>query len=106
MPGAEQAEPADVQPRAPQPLQGVMGLQGAPEESLEQQHHGNLHSQRKPGENEGNAPKPPTNAALLLTCSCQGGSALPELQRALALVSVYVQLTQKALGFGLNHSYQ
>lgn len=42
-------------------------------------------------------------AALLLTCSSQGGSALPELQRGLGLVSVYVQFTHKALGFGLNH---
>lgn len=104
--GVEQAEPADIQPRAPQQLQSLMGLQGALEERLKQQRHGNLDSQRKTGGNEGNPPKPPRNAALLLTCSAQDGSALPEPQTGLALVCVYVQFTQKALGFGLNHCYQ
>lgn len=104
--GVEQLEPAHVQPRAQQQLQSPMGLQGPSEESLEQQHHGNLDSQRKTGQNEGNAPHNLRAAALLLPWSSQDGSALPEAQRGLGLLSVYVQFTKKAPGFGLNHCYQ
>lgn len=69
LPGVEQAEAADIQPRAQQQLQHAMGLQGTSEESLKQQHHGNLDSQRKTWKNEGNASKSSTTSELQPCCS-------------------------------------